>query len=74
MASPTRYTQRRNAAPTLVSMQEAAQTVGVCVKTLRRWISDGRLTGYRLGPRAIRIDLDELLTLAHPLTTVGTVA
>lgn len=53
----------------LVSLQDGAAQVGVCVKTLRRWISDGRLTGYRLGPRAIRIDQAELFALARPLAT-----
>ncbi|MFI8771295.1 helix-turn-helix domain-containing protein [Gordonia sp. NPDC062954] len=43
-----------------LSIQQAATEVGVCTKTIRRWISDGRLTARRAGPRLIRIDRREL--------------
>lgn len=58
----------------LLSLRDAADEVGVCVKTLRRWIADGRLIGYRLGPRAIRIDAAELRSLAQPLDRPNTIA
>jgi excisionase family DNA binding protein len=44
----------------LVSMAEAAEIAGVHHLTIRRWIAKGVLTGYRVGPRLIRVDLDEL--------------
>lgn len=59
----------------LATLAEAANTYGVSVKTIRRRISDGTVTGYRVGPRLIRVDLNELesaLTIAIP--TVGTIA
>jgi excisionase family DNA binding protein len=43
----------------LVSLNAAAERFDVSVKTLRRRISDGTITGYRLG-RLIRVDLDEV--------------
>jgi excisionase family DNA binding protein len=42
------------------SIQQAAAEADVCDKTIRRWIAQGRITAYRVGPRLIRIDLDQL--------------
>jgi excisionase family DNA binding protein len=47
----------------IVTQQQAAQVIGVHVRTIRNWISQGIITGYRLpGPRAraIRVDLNEI--------------
>lgn len=44
--------------PHLVSLAAAAEQFGVSVQTLRRRISDGTITGYRVG-RLVRIDPDE---------------
>lgn len=44
----------------LVRLPEAAEVLGVHPKTLRRRITDGVVTGYRLGPRLIYIDIDEV--------------
>lgn len=43
-----------------LSLQEAADTYGVSTRTLRRYISAGRLTAYRIGPRLIRLDADQV--------------
>ena len=51
----------------LDSMNNAADYAGVCTKTIRRWIADGRLTAYRVGPRLIRVDLDELDSMFRPI-------
>ncbi|MQY22686.1 helix-turn-helix domain-containing protein [Nocardia macrotermitis] len=56
---------------TLIRLSEAAALVDVHVKTLRRWISEGKLTGYRLASNQIRIDQGELLNLARPMPTVA---
>ncbi len=42
------------------TIAEAAERYGVCTVTIRRYIKDGRITGYRTGPRLLRVDLDEL--------------
>lgn len=63
---PANKSQRR-----LSSLPDAAEQYGVCTKTLRRYISAGRITGYRFGPRMLRVDLDELDALLRPLATGG---
>ncbi|MBI2865236.1 MAG: helix-turn-helix domain-containing protein [Chloroflexi bacterium] len=50
----------------LVTIDEAANLVGVSAVTIARWLKQGRLAGYRVGPRRIRIrraDLARLFTL-----------
>ena len=53
--------------PRLASIAEAATYIGVSSKTIRRRIADGSITGYRFGPRAIRVDLDEVYRLLRPI-------
>lgn len=53
------------------SIANAAELLDVNPKTIRRWISAGRLTGYRVGPRIIRVDLTELEALARAVPTGG---
>jgi excisionase family DNA binding protein len=48
------------------SVGDAAARVGVSTKTIRRWIASGQLAGYRMGPRLLRVDpddVDRMLTL-----------
>lgn len=63
---PTNKAPRR-----LESLTNAAEQYGVTTKTLRRWISAGRIHGYRFGPRMLRVDLDEIDALLRPLATGG---
>lgn len=44
----------------LVSIAEAAARLGVSPKTIRRWIAAGRVTGFRAGPRLLRVDVADL--------------
>ena len=44
----------------LAPLPDAAKYIGVTDRTLRRWISDGLLTGYRLGRKTVRVDLNEI--------------
>lgn len=55
----------------LESIEHAAQYLGVSAKTIRRYIAAGRVTGYRTGPRLIRVDLNELDAMLRPIPTVG---
>lgn len=55
----------------LSSIQDAAEEYGVHHQTIRRYISAGRITGYRFGPRMLRVDLDELDALLRPLAAGG---
>ena len=51
--------------PPRPSIRQAAEYHGVDQKTIRRWIAKGRLSAHRVGPRLIRLDRDEVLTLGR---------
>lgn len=48
-------------------LTRAAEYLGVSDKTLRRMIASGVVTGYRAGPRLIRVDLNELDAMLRPI-------
>lgn len=50
-----------------VTRQYAAEVANVELTTIKRWIAGGTLTAYKVGPRVVRIDLDELLALFKPI-------
>jgi excisionase family DNA binding protein len=56
----------------LASLAEAAQVYGVSARTIRRRISDGTVPGYRVGPRLIRVSLEELAQALAVIPTVKT--
>lgn len=55
-------TQRRYA-----SVRDAAEYFGCSERTIRRSISAGTLTGYRIGKRLLRVDLNELDAALRPI-------
>lgn len=55
-----------------VSMDYAAERWGVSVATIRRLVASGRIKGYRLNRRIIRIDLNEVDAVFRPITTIAT--
>jgi excisionase family DNA binding protein len=56
----------------MVSIAAAADHYGVSRQTVRRWIASGRITAHRLGPRLIRVDLDEIeAKIIHTVLTVN---
>jgi excisionase family DNA binding protein len=57
----------------LETLEQAAQRLGVSPKTIRRRIADGTLTGYRTGPRLIRVDPAEVdAALLRPVPNART--
>lgn len=54
-----------------VAIADAADYLSVTDRTIRNYIARGFLTGYRIGPRSIRVDLRELEELLTPIPTVG---
>ena len=52
------------------SLAAAAEYLDCNQRTIRRLIASGRLTGYRFGPRIIRIDLNEVDAAMRPIPTV----
>jgi excisionase family DNA binding protein len=74
---PTRNTprtpaaEREHPARRLASIETAAAYVDTSPRTIRNYISAGALTGYRLGPRLIRVDLGEIDEMLQRIPTVG---
>jgi excisionase family DNA binding protein len=54
------------------SLDIAAEYFGVTRRTIERYVADGRINAYRLGPRLIRLDLDEFDALLTPKRTPDT--
>jgi excisionase family DNA binding protein len=54
------------------SIKEAAERFKVSRDTIRRRIASGQLAAYRLGPKIVRVDLDEVEALFRPIPTVET--
>ena len=55
---------------TYETLAQAAERTGVTVKTLRRWISSGRLPAFRYGARLIRVEpkeVDRLMCAVRPV-------
>ena len=50
-----------------VDLTFAAEYLGVSVQSVRRRIAEGRLKAYRVGPRAIRVNLTDLDALKQPI-------
>lgn len=42
------------------TLEQTGEYLGVTSRTIRGMIADGRLTGYRNGPRIVRVDLNEV--------------
>jgi excisionase family DNA binding protein len=57
--------------PRLACTANAAMQCDVSDKTIKRWISEGRLTRYKIGPKTLRIDLDEIEQLAAESKIAG---
>lgn len=63
---PTSTSSRR-----YLTLSDAAGWLSLDEKTLRRWISQGRLTAYRVGPKLIRLDADEIESMIRVVPTAG---
>jgi excisionase family DNA binding protein len=50
-----------------IGITDAATEHGVCSKTIRRYIAIGLLPAYRVGPKLIRVDTDDLAALLTPM-------
>lgn len=55
----------------LTSVENAASYADVSTRTIRRWIADGRIPGYRVGPRLVKVDLADLDSLARRIPTAA---
>lgn len=59
---------------TLITLPAAAELLGVDPVTIRRYASRGRLTLYRIGPRMLRVDRGEVLSLVERVSTTNPAA
>lgn len=57
-----------------ITLSAAAKRFDCSVRTIRRMIANGELTGYRVGRRLVRVDAAEVNELARVIPTVRTVA
>jgi len=53
----------------LITVPDAAARRKVSTRTVRRWISDGRLRAWRVGPRLVRIDPADLDQMTRQIET-----
>ena len=51
----------------MASLTLGAEYIGVSEKTLRRMIASGAVSGYRVGPRLVRVDLNDLDAAARAI-------
>lgn len=71
MPNPTIITAKGDTDRRLVSVDKAATYLGLSPRTIRRAIADGRIAGFRFGPRIVRIDLNEIDAVLRRIPTVG---
>jgi excisionase family DNA binding protein len=50
----------------VLSVSEAARTLGVSPSTIWRWIEAGKLPAYRIGPKKIRVRKEDLEQMVQP--------
>jgi excisionase family DNA binding protein len=55
----------------MISIARAAELLSVNPRTIRRYIAAGRLPGYRVGSHTIRVRLDDVDAILHPIPTAG---
>ncbi len=51
-----------------LTVNEAATYLAVTPATIRRWVHSGALKGWRIGPKLIRIDLNEAREFRHSVS------
>jgi excisionase family DNA binding protein len=64
-SAPNRHSRRHPDKPPssgrrYASLKNGAAYVGVTDRTIRQWIVDGVINGYRINSRLVRVDLNEL--------------
>lgn len=53
----------------LAPISDAAEYLRVNRRTIRNWISEGKLAGYSWGPRIVRVDMNEVRQLGRRIPT-----
>lgn len=55
--------------PAMATVAETAERLKCSTKTVRRYIADGRLTAYRVGPKMLRVDQADVDRLLRAIPT-----
>ncbi|MFD3431336.1 helix-turn-helix domain-containing protein [Nocardia fluminea] len=55
-------------APTFVGISRAAEILGISSRTMRRWIDEGKVQGYRLADHGIRVNQADVMKLIVPMS------
>ena len=50
-----------------IDMARAAEYLGVSIQSIRRRIADGSLSAFRVGPRAVRVYVEDVEALKKPV-------
>ena len=53
----------------VATVAETAEILKCSTKTVRRYIADGRLTAYRVGPKMLRVELPDVDGLLRAIPT-----
>lgn len=67
MALQSKTTERRQAAPQWLSLQQAAAIYAVSTDTIRRRVASGDLPAFRCGRRIIRVRAEDLSRIFHEI-------
>jgi len=51
-----------------VGISEASKQTGISPRTIRRYIAKGELAAIRVGPKILKVDLDEVRALIRPVS------
>lgn len=62
---------RTTSAPRWADLAKAAAYVDVAPRTIRYWTAQGRIPAYRVGPKLVRYDLNDLDNLIQRIPTAG---
>ena len=57
--------------PRICSTEDAAEIIGCHRSRVRQYVSDGTLRSYRLGERAIMLDLSQVTRVARDVNGTG---
>lgn len=58
---------RKPVQPELIGLQQAADRCGVCYRTIRRYVAEGRINAVRIGPRLLKVNAADVDALKRPV-------
>lgn len=65
-STPVRSQKTSRAGRAYISINEAAEYLGVTSRTIRSMVADGRLRAYRSGQRLVRLRIEEIDAAMQP--------